>query len=425
MGEIIDFSKYLKLKKCDDVEQKQSCEILSFDEPYIKYLYNQASIKLRKQDDFSALIDLNKAIQLSIKNNQSDIDTGLLGIFYFDSTNYDLASLYLFKEIATNPETPTPIYILLNGILYVKQRFNAYMQLNRLMFENCEMCLAQCADLSQNILKQMSKANVGSYNINLLKNIFRQQAQNKNLVRAKRILQTLWELDRSDPYINYWYLNYGETAPIEEIGNIPYLAVLEKISNILDALLNKDKLIKLCNERDVDCLVNFAMEYLGFETSVEFFKQLADLNNANINYQIENFLYSQGNDNKKLNLFMICIEKSLFGNRPYTFRYKDVIVKVEYFDYKGFSSGISELFAKGILMAIKELIILENTYINLNPIIFGMGFNLIISNNCKTEKEQINYFANIIMCNYYNNLGLKLDRKLEVFEKKYMQKRIN
>ena len=70
--------------------------------------------------------------------------------------------------------------------------------------------------------------------------------------------------------------------------------------------VNDDKVLyELCTRRDCDCLVRFVMQFSGKEVAGMFFSRALELGNSRLTYNLFNYLFMSGNEEKKMILFLI------------------------------------------------------------------------------------------------------------------------
>lgn len=414
MAEIIELSKYRKMSEKKEENSSKKCTILSFDKHYALKLIENSAIKLNKKNDFGALLDMNKALEILFTNSKSNVETSLIGIVHLNAKNYDLARLHFYKTIAQSRRLPTPLVLFLSCILDLDNKQNASLFFKNLIFQNAELPLVQYAELANGIKKEMSNFELDRYNIKFSKKIFCELALANNFKEARTTLDNLWQLDNTDPYISYWYFNYKENCDVSEIDKIPVEAIKTRINSLFYTCFVKNDLKEIIKREDNDSLINFILNYCEIDLCLAIFKCLIELKNSRINYHINNALFSVGHEDKKLQLFLESIRQGMCYGEDYAFTYNDVIVKVAHFSYKDLKR-VKLVLSDSVLNVVEYLIKNGFKTINLNDV-FIKFVDSVYASNREDLLEDEHYCTNMLLIMYYEHNGLTLTDEMNEFK---------
>lgn len=419
MAEIINISDYLK-KEYSNNEVVKDCKVIKYNEHYANYLFKNASININKKKDFFALLDINKATDLCLDAGKIDIDSGLISVVQLNAGNYDLASRFLLKSISKSMSSLAPFLLFLSGIFDLQGKKKASLFYKNALMALPEGSLVHYADLLMHLKNDLRGNYVGGLNIKALKRAFKKNANDGDYEVAKRNISILWELDKSDVFINYWHFHYRDGAYIEDAEKIPYSAFLNRCDELVHSLNDDEKLKFLCQRQDCDCLVNFIVEYFEIKTATLIMSKIFHLIKKNdayhfsrIIFSIENYLFSAGDDKKKLEIFLLFIENNIkVAKSLYSFRYKDILVEVWLnLTYKCVNSG----FIKPIMKAVKYLILKEFDDIDLADILADLCLRTNLKNSFD-DTENYDFYTKLIIYKYYKKNQLALPSEFDNFE---------
>lgn len=395
MCEFIDFSKYKNLIKNNEDDsnnnKKEDVQIFPIGFFYANKLMEQALLMVNAKNDFGAISLINDAIDLLLNNDNDDFEVDILGILQLNSKNFELANMYFYRIIADKKKRDRiPLMVFLTCLLDLKKSFKASNQIKNMIIENKDCVLAQVADVAINIKQELKSMGQCRLNIDAMKRAFIKDVKNRHLDVARGIINLLWAMDKTDPYINYWYFNLENCYSIYEIDHLPFIEIAKKCDEVLNAINDNNTLNELCTRRDCDCLIRFVMQFGGKELANIFLSYAVDVGGSRLKYHIYNYLFMSGNEDKKMILFLICLKKSLpFTEEFFVMRYRDCLVSVKYFSYEKLLK-FDKLIASALLCAIENLIKAGFTDIDIN--------------------ETFLYFVN----NYYNKMTDSDFRKIDI-----------
>ncbi len=386
MCEFIDFSKFKIFEKKEDSEKvNENCQTIPIELFYVNKYLEDATAKVNGKNDFGAIISMNNAVELLLKNNETDINVDILGIINLNSKNYELANMYFYRIVADpKKRDKVPLMLFLACVLDLQKSFLASSQVKNMIFEN-EFCpLAQVADISNGVKKDLSEVNRCKLNFEALKLAFIKLAKENKVVEARQILNMLWELDKTEPYINFWYFNLENCISFYEVTQVPFIEIAKKCDEVLNAL-NDDKVLKeLCTRRDCDCLVRFVMQFSGKEVAGMFFSRALELGNSRLTYNLFNYLFMPGNEDKKMILFLLCIRQALMiVDNFFVMCYRDFVINVKYFSYLELAK-LDKVLAEELLTAIKDLIKAGFTNIDISETLM----DFVNNHYCKMTEKQ-------------------------------------
>ena len=409
MCEFIDFSKFKKLKNNnEDVSinsKKEKTQVFPIGFFYANRLLEQALLMVNAKNDFGAISLINDAIDILLNNDNDDFEVDILGILQLNSKNFELASMYFYRIIADKEKRDRiPLMVFMTCILDLKKSFKASNQIKHMIIENKDCILAQVADVAINIKQELKTMGLCKLNVDMMKSVFIKEVKNKHLDKARAIINALWTMDRTDPYINYWYFNLENSYSLYEIDHLPFIEIAKKSDEILNALNDDNALNELCTGRDCDCLIRFVMQFAGKEIADIFLSSAIDVGGVRLEYHLHNYLFMSGNEDKKMLLFLICIKKSLpFTDEFFVMRYKDCVVSVKYFSYSKLLK-IDKLLASEMLRAIECLIKAGFTDIDINDELLDF-INNYYSKMTDSDFKKVD-IADCLVKNYCDRVGV-------------------
>lgn len=407
MAKIIRFGKDVEItKKETDLNQNDSCKFFDFDNHYADKLLYQATMKLKKNKDYQALLDINKSNDIKLRNNIKDLNLGLLGIFHLNARNFELATMYLYKTIAMSTTFPTLMVMYLSVCFELNKKYDASTFLKNLIFEYDQTLSLPAFVHMYNIMSSEIKERINRlaesiknvYSIESVKKSVYNDVLNRCNCELKEELGVLWELDKSDIFTNYWYHNYNG-IDLKNMNYIPFKYIIQKCEQIDKAILSDEFMVKVCTMEDSDCLFNILITYCTVPVVKKFVQKAIELNIGKLLFYFENFLFSSTNDSIKLELFLMCVKNNYKIGNSLNFRYKDYLVTLNYFDYKQLY-GINNKVADAFIFAIKQLILDGNYNID-----FSAKFvNKIlddVTNIGKDKELTIAVIKDMILNEYY------------------------
>lgn len=420
MSEIFKIGDYIKsIDECKKTST-QMCEVFSYDDYYIKDLMKKASASINNKQDFNALVFANKALELILNKGKIDADLSLHSIVYLNSGNFDLAITCIMKTLSNRSNLSSAFLLFLISVFNIKNKQKASNFFKNYLATYKDGSLAQYADIIQHLQKDLDTALLSNLNINNLKREFKRNANAGNADVAKKQLSILWELDKSDIFINYWYHNYTDGAFINSIYDIPYTAVLSRCNEIISAVNSNEHLEYLMTGRGADCLINFTLKNFDFKTSTYLINKYLDVINASENnmlarvlFSLENYLFSDAEDMKKLEIFLLYVQNNLKVCKSiFNFRYRDVLVTVSIFT--SFANCNKE-YGKMISKVINTLVIRGFTNIDLFDILSKLSlpnYNLEFNN----FKDDVTFYSYLIIYLFYKKENVNMPNEYEFVE---------
>ena len=395
MCEFIDFTKLKIFSKKEEAKKaKGNCQTIPIALYYVNKYLKDASVKVNNKDDFGAIVSMNKAVDLLLKNNETDINVDILGIVNLNAKNYELANMYFYRVVADpKKRDKVPLMLFLACILDLQKSQLASNQIKNMLFEYATCPVAQVADILNGLKNELTSAIKCKYNFEALKLAFIKLAKGGKVTEARQILNMLWELDKTEPYTNFWYFNLENCLSFYDVGQVPFIEIAKKCDEVLEALNDDKVLYELCTRRDCDCLVRFVMQFSGKEVARLFFSYALRLKDSRLTYNLFNYLFMSGNEEKKMILFLLCIKESLMVvDGFFVMRYKDFVVNVKFFSYSELMK-LNKVIAEDLLSAIKQLIKAGFTNIDISDTLIDFVNNYY----CKMIDDELQK-TNMVEC---------------------------
>lgn len=353
MAKIINFDDYKNLIRNYDFTGKEA-EIIDIKSTFFPYLNNALNL-LKENKYFEALKFFNSALEISFKDSYHAIDTSALGILHSNMGNCELSNQYLYKALATLKIIEIPVSIMIyQNLIRMGNKMSEAHKL-ALKYSGNTNGNAQFFTVYKNVKNELKEPKDYCIDEQLKEAI---KAINKrNYGKAYPILCKLYELDRSNVYINYLYHNFDDSFDGVLTTKMPKMIILLKMNKILKAIQNEDKsdFYNLINNEESDAFVNFVIDYCDKRVSqIVFSEMLQEKNNKLLYYSIL-ALFKEGRDVNKEILLIELIKSGLWKEEFFAIKKGEKIIKIKYFSY-GVLCKFSLELAKSCLDALSYIL---------------------------------------------------------------------